>query len=193
MEYLFLKLFSDKMTQYNRSYTKLKKVEAAIADGTLETHAVRKRDKAKFKADTYNVFHLVYDQDRNVVQHFYKCNVCKILFKMDLNGGTHQMKRHPCFKSWELKRNAEEKEAKRLAKIHDDSSEDDDESSSSDGSDEDTGQIDDNINVKLSKLITDLSKICTEKGLMKKEDAGKVARKKWKPEEWFVDSFFFFS
>lgn len=73
-------------------------VKNLLRNGTLHSHSVRPKDKAKYKSHTYQIFNLIYDEHGNVVEHFCECRKCENLFKIILKNGNHKMLRHKCFK-----------------------------------------------------------------------------------------------
>lgn len=79
------------------TYTKAD-VQRLIEKGDFVVQRVLEKDEARYKADTYKVWFLVYDQNSKIVQNFYVCSLCglfqNIVQKLD---GNHKMTRHNCY------------------------------------------------------------------------------------------------
>lgn len=164
------------------AYETMEEVESAINDGILYTHAVRKKDRASRPSDCYNVFHLVYDEHHTVVPNFYFCSMCETLYHMILHDGTHEMKRHKCYRVYEAKNAAKQKsQMKRLKKMNDLDS-----SFSTSSSEDDFIFANRGGNKNVGELVSEFSKLCTAHGPISIEYAKHLIPSTWKVQEWYV-------
>lgn len=155
-------------------------VELALIEGDLHTHAVRKKDKANRQSDCYSIFHLVYDDDRNVIPNFYFCSMCDTLFHIILHGGTHEMKRHMCYKLHLAKQAAKQKSQLKMLK----KKKDEDHSGSSS---EDDFVFENRAGKKnVGELVFEFSKLCSAYGPISTEYAKHLVPSTWKVQEWYV-------
>jgi hypothetical protein len=95
-----------------------------LRDKTLYHCQVKKRDRKLFRAKTWEVFNLVYDQDDLFVSGAYVCGRCFEPIVANFNAeGNNKLTRHICFKAWLVQKTAAEKkkDAKRPKDKNDES------------------------------------------------------------------------
>lgn len=84
------------------------KVAANLRSGVYHFHWVRPKDKAIFKAEAYEVFQLLYDENFKVVRQYFLCSKCNQILHTDLGGGNYKLTRHPCYKDHQKNKAMEE-------------------------------------------------------------------------------------
>lgn len=108
----------------------LKQVFNALKNGNLVYHKIRPKDATTRKRlDVYDIWYLVYDQNKKVVHNFYVCQKCGELMNVNLKTkGNSRLLNHPCCKEHVAKLEAEKKAEDAAKKLKlDEAAEDDSE------------------------------------------------------------------
>lgn len=102
---------------FQMDYT-VQEVSEMIEEGTLHVNKLRPKDiTIKKNLDIYNVFDVIYTDDRKLLPYFYYCQRCEILLKADK--GTAPLHRHECFENYIIdKKEKMEEEASAEAKAN---------------------------------------------------------------------------
>lgn len=85
-----------------------KLVKKNLKAGKWRVCSVRAKDKPRYKSSTYQVFHLVYDNEKKIVRNFFVCSVCRLLINTNLSkAGNSKLTRHDCYQKYILKKREE--------------------------------------------------------------------------------------
>lgn len=82
----------------------LEEVAKQLKAGSWRFQRVKLKDKPTYHSNTYEVFHLLYDENSKVILHFYLCQKCKKIINSNLNAeGNYKLRRHACYKEHQQK------------------------------------------------------------------------------------------
>lgn len=77
----------------------MKHLQRLIDVGTVYARSVKKRDRAVYRSEVYDIFNLVYDEDDKFIRSAYVCKICSEAVFVHQENGNQKLRRHGCFQS----------------------------------------------------------------------------------------------
>lgn len=146
-------------------YKTVEDVEKRIREGVLEHRPILPKDTGSRRTlEYYNLFHLIYDKNRESVPDFYFCKKCGILFNIDLHAGSHEMRRHTCIKVMMARNEARATDDRQMFVFPKQGGE-----------------------KKVGELIKNFSVLCAKYGSLEPSLLAEIASPSWTINDWYVN------